>query len=232
MSNVSTDFISLPGLTSSSIMTSPTPASAGLKNRSQSLMVKVRRGTLFRPRGRTESFDLVEQRTAASATAAFNNKGQDFMINNDNRDSSPKKKSCLKLKMTKNKGKAKGKVNSDTSTEKNIKNPTIRTVSFDARAASLAIPHPESNPLLNKEAADGSTQRFQITKTRHYIRKFVKLTGHTYACINLTFFKYAAHSITGNGLKLIWKKFVKSLQVNFWRVLVILNHLKQRCWCC
>ena len=215
MSNVLTDFISLPGPTSSSTMTSSTPpaaVSAGLKNRSQSLMVKVRRGTLFRPRGRTESFDLVEQRTAASATAAFNNKGQDFMINNDNRDSSPKKKSCLKLKMTKNKGKAKGKVNSDTSTEKNIKNPTIRTVSFDARAASLAIPHPESNPLLNKEAADGSTQRFQITKNppKIYIRKFVKSTGHTYACNNLTSFAYVAYAITGNGnyanlLKSIWK---------------------------
>ena len=164
MSNVLTDFISLPGPTSSSTMTSPTPASAGLKNRSQSLMVKVRQGTLFRPRGRTESFDLVEQRTATAA--AFNNKGlQDSMIN-ENKDS-PKKKSCLKLKMTKNKGKArgKGKGDSDTNTEKNVKNPAMRTVSFDARAASLAIPHPESNPLFNKEAADGSTQRFQITKT-------------------------------------------------------------------
>ena len=69
--------------------------------------------------------------------------------------------------MTKNKGKArgKGKGDSDTNTEKNVKNPAMRTVSFDARAASLAIPHPESNPLFNKEAADGSTQRFQITKT-------------------------------------------------------------------
>ena len=174
MSNVLTDFISLPGPTSSSTMTSSTPsaaASAGLKNRSQSLMVKVRRGTLFRPRGRTESFDLVEQRTATAA--AFNNKGhQDSMIN-ENKDSS-KKKSCLKLKMTKNKGKArgKGKGDSDTNIEKNVKNPTMRTVSFDARAASLAIPHPESNPLFNKEAADGSTQRFQITKTRQKLHNF------------------------------------------------------------
>ncbi len=32
-----------------------------------------------------------------------------------------------------------------------------------------------------------------------YIRKFVKLTGHTYACNNLTSFAYAAHAITGNG---------------------------------
>jgi hypothetical protein len=32
-----------------------------------------------------------------------------------------------------------------------------------------------------------------------YIRKFVKLTGHTYACNNLTNFAFAALAITGNG---------------------------------
>ena len=165
-------------------MTSPTPASVGLKNRSQSLMVKVRRGTLFRPRGRTESFDLVEQRTATAA--AFNNKGhQDSMIN-ENKDSS-KKKSCLKLKMTKNKGKArgkgKGKGDIDTNTEKNVKNPAMRTVSFDARAASLVIPHPESNPLINKEAANGSTQRFQITKTRQKLPKKICEIDWSHLCL-------------------------------------------------
>ena len=180
MSNVSTDFISLPGLTSSSIMTSPTPASAGLKNRSQSLMVKVRRGTLFRPRGRTESFDLVEQRTATAA--AFNNKGQQDSMINENKDSS-KKKSCLKLKMTKNKGKARGKGDSDTNTEKNVKNPAMRTVSFDARAASLSIPLLESNPLFDKEAADSSTQRFQITKTRQELPKKICEIDWSHLCL-------------------------------------------------
>ena len=32
-----------------------------------------------------------------------------------------------------------------------------------------------------------------------YIKEFVKLTGHTYDCNNLTIFEYAAHAITGNG---------------------------------
>ena len=178
MSNGSilTDFISLPGPTSSSTMASPTPASAGLKNRSQSLMVKVRRGTLFRPRGRTESFDLVEQRTATAAS--FNNKGQQDSMINENKASS-KKKSCLKLKMTKNKGKARGKGD----TEKNVKNPTMRTVSFDARAASLVIPHSESNPLFNKEATEGNTQRFQLTKTRQKLPK--KICEIDWSCLCL-----------------------------------------------
>jgi len=48
----------------------------------------------------------------------------------------------------------------------------------------------------------------------------MKLTGHTYyACNSLTNFQYEVHAMTGNGnqvnlLKLGWKKFVKSLQVN------------------
>ena len=143
-------------------------------------MVKVRRGTLFRPRGRTESFDLVEQRTATAA--AFNNKGQQDSMINENKDGSMKK-SCLKLKMTKNKGKARGKGDSDTNTEKNVKNPTMRTVSFDARAASQAIPHPESNPLINKEAANGSTQRFQITKTRQKLDYKTREIDWSYLCL-------------------------------------------------
>ena len=85
--------------------------------------------------------------------------------------------------MTKNKGKARGKGDSDTNTEKNVKNPAMRTVSFDARAASLAIPHPESNPLFDKEAADGRTQRFQITKTRQKLPKKICEIDWSHLCL-------------------------------------------------
>ena len=117
MSNVLTDFISLPGATSSSTITSPiSPANAGIKNRSQSLIGKVRRGTLFRPslsqRRRTETFDLVEQKVVVGSD-------KDQGLSND-----PRNKSCLKIKITKG---SRGK-------SQTIFTPT-RNVSFDARAA-------------------------------------------------------------------------------------------------
>ena len=61
-----TDFISLPGDPEADASSNVIPPGAiGLKKRSQSLMGKVRRGTLFRTRlastrRRTESFDLVQ----------------------------------------------------------------------------------------------------------------------------------------------------------------------------
>ena len=55
-----------------------------------------------------------------------------------------------------------------------------------------------------------SAQLGQMSKTRQKLRskKFLKLTGHSYACNNLTNFEYEANAMTGhrvNLLKLAWK---------------------------
>ena len=49
-------------------------------------------------------------------------------------------------------------------------------------------------------------------------KKFVKLTGYTYDCINLTNFEYEAHPMTGKGNRVNLLQFgVKSHQRNlFW----------------
>ena len=70
---------------------------------------------------------------------------------------------------------------------------------------------------------DGS-QMGQRTKNPPKMRfiKFVKLTGYTYACHDLTNFEYQMRTMTGNGsyvnlFKFVRENFVKSHQVNlFW----------------
>ena len=138
MSNVLTDFISLPGVETSS-STSPTTsglAATGKRTRSQSLIGKVRRGgtTLFRqstnkskPKA-PESFDLVEQRDKQR-----NQNEEEIPRSNVDDEDEETKKSCLKASTIKESSGA------DTS----ILSSAVRTVSFDARA------DPESDPLFN-----------------------------------------------------------------------------------
>ena len=143
MSNVLTDFISLPGVETSS-STSPTTsglAATGKRTRSQSLIGKVRRGgtTLFRqstnkskPKA-PESFDLVEQRDKQR-----NQNEEEIPRSNVDDEDEETKKSCLKASTIKER-RSGGAAAVDTS----ILSSAVRTVSFDARA------DPESDPLFN-----------------------------------------------------------------------------------
>ena len=80
-----------------------------------------------------------------------------------------------------------------------------------------------SNPASTPTSAAASRAECQKLD-KNSIEKFVKLTDDTYAGDNLKNFEYEAHA---NLMKFLWKKLVKSHEVNLF--MAGFNHLKPQC---